>query len=79
MFRLLSPRLYLIAGAALATLALLGGLHLALGHISAQRAEIEALERAADTMERIRNADTSSGNADADRDWLRERGFGGGR
>lgn len=60
-------------GAALVALMLLGWAY-AYGVASErQRAALEAAQDALQTHERIDNADIGSGDADADRDWLRDR------
>ena len=63
-------RLYVFAGVVVATLALVGGLWLALNHIGNLRAENEALRGNIETRERLDNADTSQGDAGDDRAWL---------
>jgi len=59
-----------IGAAALAVGAIfLAGYKLATGHEKTKK-----LEEAADTNERINDADTGKGDANADREWLRNRG-----
>lgn len=62
----------------LAALAVLAGVY-AKGRIdAAQRAKIEGLQDYRETRERIDNADIGDGDADADREWLRNYGQSGG-
>lgn len=68
------PRIYAYLAAGAAVLALVGGIY-AKGVMDAKEAErAREAREAADTHERINNADTGSGNTDDDREWLHNRG-----
>ncbi|PCJ24099.1 MAG: hypothetical protein COA96_10160 [SAR86 cluster bacterium] len=57
-----------------AALVIVGGIFLAGVKWMADRAKLKTMKGAADTNERINDADTGEGDSDADRDWLRDRG-----
>ena len=66
-------RLYVWAGSVAALLALLAGIWL-LGRESGQDAAEAAQDRAyRETIERVKDADLSLGDPDADLGWMRER------
>lgn len=60
-------------GASVVAFALLAGAYAYGVSSERQRAALEAALDALDTHERINDADTGSGDPDADRDWLRDR------
>lgn len=67
-------RLYLLIGGFSAVLCILGGVWFLGGQAARDRAHTEQLEADKATNERINDAEISTGDADADLEWLRERG-----
>ena len=57
-----------------AAVVFIGGVFLLGVKFAGDRFKTKKLEEAADTNERINDADVGKGDADADREWLRKRG-----
>jgi hypothetical protein len=67
-------RLYLLIGGLSLIITLAGALWWSIDRNATDRARTDGLQSTIETRERMDNADTGSGNASDDADWLRERG-----